>query len=171
MRFKLSYITRDFHFSNTEIRVLDPGKGIEVVYKKRPNDDGEKPPYEENDGLIVAVCERSLTERLHNEAVSSGVLSRNKEAVQKVFDEMQGAIQRAVRLARWKTNAIGGPNTIRMGTPNYFVWSEDGSNWKLVADSISHIIGFTLTQLDRHWSSADAEFLQVELVKGTDEPP
>jgi hypothetical protein len=120
MRFKLSYITRDFHFGNAEIRVSDPGKGIEVVYKERPND-GDQPPYEGNDGIIVALCELNLTERLHNEAVNSGVLSRNKEAVQKIFDDMNDAIQRTVRLTRWKTNAIGGPNTIRMGTPNYFV--------------------------------------------------
>lgn len=173
MRFKLSFITRDFRFhdgtENFEIRASDPDKGIQVVYKERPKD-GEQPPHEPNDGLIVATCERSLAETLHNEAVSSGVLSRNKEAVQKIFDEMQDAIQRTVRLARWKTNAIGGPSTIRMGTQNYFVWSVDGSHWKLVADSIFATIDFTLTQLDRYWSSADAEFLQAELVKGTDEP-
>ena len=116
----------------------------------------------------MALCERKLTERLHNEAVNSGVLSRNKEAVQKIFDDMNDAIQRAVRLARWKTDAIGGPNTIR--TVNHFEWSVDGSNWKLVPDSIFATIGSTLTQLTRSWSSADAEFLQTELVKGTDEP-
>jgi hypothetical protein len=169
MLFRLSYITRDYLFGAAEITASDPDRGIQVVYKNRPKD-GEQPPEEAYDGLIVATCERTLAERLHNEAVSSGVLSRNKEAVHKIFDEMQDAIQRTVRLARWKTNAIGGPNTIRMGTPNYFVWSVDGSNWKLVADSIFAAVGFTFNQLDRHWSSADADFLQAELVKGTDEP-
>jgi len=168
MRFKLSYITRDFHFGNAEIRVLDPGKGIEVVYKKRPSD-GDQPPYEGYDGLIVAVCERSLTERLRNEAVSSGFLSRNKGAVQKIFDDMNDAIRRTVRLVRWKTNANGGPNTIRMGTVNYFVWSVDGSTWKSVADSVFLTVGFQLNP-NRIWSRADSEFLQAELVKGTDEP-
>jgi hypothetical protein len=121
MRFKLSYTTRDFRFhdgtDNFEIRASDPDKGIQVVYKERPKD-GEQPHHEPNDGLIVATCERSLTERLHNEAVSSGVLCRKKEAVQKIFDDMDDAIQRTVRLARWKTYAIGGPYTIRMRTVN-----------------------------------------------------
>ena len=169
MLFRLSYVTRDYLFGAAEITALDPDRGIQVVYKNRPKD-GEQPPYEAHDGLIVATCERPLAERLHNAAVSSGVLSRNKEAVHKIFDEMQDAIQRTVRLARWKTNATGGPNTIRMGTPKYFVWSVDGSNWKLVADSIFAALGFTLNQLDRPWSSADAEFLQTEIRKGTDEP-
>jgi hypothetical protein len=167
MNFRLSYITRDFLFGGAEIRASNPDKAIEVVYKKRPND-GEPPPYEESDGIIVAVCERKLVERLHSDAVSSGTLSLNKEAVRQVFNDMTDAIQRTLRLARWKTNAIGGPNPIRVGTVNYFVWSTDGSNWKLVADSI--FLKVELHQLDRTWSSADTEFLQAELVKGTDEP-
>jgi hypothetical protein len=177
MRFRLSYITRDFLFqdgtSNFEIRVSNPDKGIEVVYKKRPKD-GEQVPhdggagYEAYDGLIAAVCEVDLAERLHNEAVSSGVLSRNREAVQKIFEDMNDAIQRTVRLVRWKTYAIGGPNTIR--TQNYCEWSVDGSNWKFVADSLLLTTGFSIIQLDRHWSIADAEFLQAEFMKGTDEP-
>ena len=145
---------------------------IKVLRLSIKNDpmDGDQPPYEGYDGLIVAVCERNLAERLHNDAVNSRVLSRKKEAVQKIFDDMNDAIQRTVRLARWKTNAIGGPNTIRMRTVNYFVWSVDGSTWKSVADSVTLTTGIDLTQIDRFWSRADAEFLQAELVKGTDEP-
>ena len=130
MKFRLSYITKDFHFGDAEIKVADPDKAIDVVYKKRPND-GVPPPHEANDGLVVAICERELTERLHKEAVDSGVLSRNKEAVHKVYDDMVDAVQRTLRLARWKTNAIGGPNPIRMATTNYFVWSVDGSDLKV----------------------------------------
>ena len=163
MFFRLSYITRDYLFGDAEISASDTARGIQVVYKNRPKN-GEQPPYEAFDGLVVATCERSLAERLHNEAVSSGVLSQKKEAIQKIFDEMQDTIQRTVRLARWKTNAIGGPYTIRMGTPNHFVWSVDGSDWKLVADSIFGALGLTMTQLDRHWSSADKEFLQTQLM-------
>lgn len=168
MHFRLSYITRDFVFGDAEIRVSNPDKRIEIVYKKRPNDGGQ-PPYEGSDGLIVAVCERNLAERLHDEAVSSGVLSRNKGAVQEIFDDMADAIQRTLRLARWRANAIGGPNPIRMATVNYFVWSTDGSNWKPVADSAFSTLRFQIPT-DRTWSRADAEFLQSELVKGTDEP-
>ena len=86
MRFRLSYVTRDFLYhdstSNFEIRVSNPDKGIEVVYKNRPKD-GEQVPhaeragYEPYDGIIAAGCEVNLTERLHNDAVSSGVLSRD----------------------------------------------------------------------------------------------
>jgi hypothetical protein len=93
MLFRLSYITRDYLFGDAEIRASDPDKGIQVIYKNRPKD-GEKPPYQAYDGLIVATCERTLAQRLHSEAVSSGVLSRNKEAVQKIFDQMQDAFQR-----------------------------------------------------------------------------
>jgi hypothetical protein len=57
---------------------------------------------------------RELTERLHKEAVDLGVLSRNKEAVHKVYDDVVDAVQRTLRLARSKTNAIGGPDPIRM---------------------------------------------------------
>jgi hypothetical protein len=177
MRFRLSYITRDFLYhdgtGNFEIRVSNPDKGIEVVYKNRLKE-GEQVPhteraaYEPYDGIIAAVCEVNLTERLHNDAVSSGVLSQKKGAVQKIFDDMNDAIQRTVRLVRWKTDAIGGPNTIR--TPDSFEWSVDGSNWKFVAGSGNPTTGCTLIQLDRYWSNADAGFLQAEFMKGTDEP-
>jgi hypothetical protein len=167
MLFRLSYITNDFNFGETEIKVSNPDKGIEIVYKKRPND-GELPAHVGSDGLIVATCHRALADRLREEAINSGILSRNKEAVQKVFDDMVDAIQRTVRLARWKTNAIGGPDPIRMGTVNHFVWSVDGSNWKQVADSI--FMKVELHQIDRTWSSSETDFLQAELVKGADEP-
>ena len=62
MRFKLTYITRDFYFGDEEIKVSDPDKGIEIVYKKRTNG-GERPPNEGGDGIVVALCERSLSLR------------------------------------------------------------------------------------------------------------
>jgi hypothetical protein len=167
MHFRLSYITRDFYFGDAEIKVTDPDKAIEIIYKKRP-DEGDRPPHEKNDGLIVATCQRELTERLHKEAVDSGVLSRNKEAVQRVYDDMVDAAQRTLRLARWKTNAVGGPNPIRSTTVEYFVWSIDGSNWKRVSDAVFGKL--TLSQIDRDWTSFDAKFLQTEFLKGTTEP-
>jgi hypothetical protein len=167
MHFRLSYITKDFHFGDAEIKASDPEKGIQVVYKKRP-DDGKQLPTEANDGLIVTTCERELTEKLHKEAVDSGVLSLNKEAVHKVYDDMTDAVQRTLRLTRWKTNAIGGPNPIRSTTAEYFVWSVDGSKWKRVSDAVFGKL--TIHQIDRRWTNADAEFLQTEFLKGTSEP-
>ena len=58
MQFRLSYMTKDFHFGNAgdaEIKVTGPDKEIEVVYKKRPID-SVPPPHEANDGLIVTTC-------------------------------------------------------------------------------------------------------------------
>lgn len=167
MHFRLSYITKDFLFDDTEITVSDQDKGIAIVYKKRPQN-SEPPPFEKNDGLIVAVCERNLTERLHNEALSSGVLSRNKEAVLRVYEDMHDCIQRTLRLARWRTNIRSGPNPIRSGTPNYFAWSVDGSDWKMVANSVFPKIRFLYST--HKWSKEDAEFLQTEIIKGSDEP-
>ncbi len=167
MHFRLTYIARDFLFGDAEIRVSDSEKGVEVTYKQRPNDN-QPPAFEENDGLIVAVCERTLTERLNSEAVASGVLSRNKEAVSKVFDDMTDTIQRTLRLARWRTNIRSGPNPIRSAIPNYFAWSVDGSDWKMVADSVSLKIKFLYST--HNWSKEDAEFLQSEIVKGSNEP-
>jgi hypothetical protein len=167
MLFRLSYITKDFHLGDAEIKVSDLEKSIEVVYKQRPKDN-EPPPLEANDGLIVAVCERKLSERLHSEALSSGILSRKKEAVGKVFDDMYDFIQRTLRLARWRTNIRGGPNPIRMGTTNYFVWSVDGSHWEMVSDSVSLKIKFL--HGTNKWSKEDADFLQAEIVKGSSEP-
>jgi hypothetical protein len=167
MHFRLSYITRDFFFGDVQIGVSIPDKGIEVVYKKRPND-GEQPPHEGYDGIIVATCERELTERLNNEAASSGELSLKKAAVQGLFDDMLDAIQRTVRLVRWKTNAVGGPNPIRSTTTEYFVWSVDGSSWKRVSDAVFGKL--TIHQIDRTWTSFDANFLQAEFLKGSSEP-
>jgi hypothetical protein len=165
--FRLTYITGGFLFGDAKIKVSDAGKGITVFYEKRPKD-SEPPPYETNDGLIVALCERGLSERLYSEAVSSEILSRNKAAVKQVFDDMNDLIQRALRLARWKTNIQGGPNPIRSAVPNYFVWSVDGLDWKMVADSIS--VGIKFLYSLHHWSKEDAEFLQTEILKSSNEP-
>jgi hypothetical protein len=168
MHFRLSYITRDFYFGDAEIRVSDSSQGIDVVYKQRPSNTDEPPPFESYDGLIVARCGRNLSDRLSNEAAASGVLSLNKEAVKQVREDMEDLIQRTLRLARWKTNAIGGPNPIRMAPRNHFVWSADGSDWKMVADSISATL--RISQIDRRWSKEDGEFLQTEIIKGMNEP-
>jgi hypothetical protein len=164
----MTYVTRDFLFGDARIEVSDPDKGIMLVLRKRIADDGERPPLERNDGLIVASCERSLSERLHSEAVSSGNLSIRKEAVRKVHDEMADLIQRALRLARWRTDRRGAPNPIRSSVPNYFVWSANGSDWKMVADCISTRIKFLYSTCP--WSKDDADFLQTEILKGSNEP-
>jgi hypothetical protein len=168
MHFKMTYVTRDFVHGGAQIEVFDPAKSIKVVLRQRKADDAERPSLEKNDGLIVATCERSLSDRLQAETLASGTLSLRKEAVKKVYDEMSDLIQRTLRLARWRTNSRGGPNPIRSAVPSYFVWSADGSNWKMVADSISARI--RLVANSRIWSKDDAEFVQTEIVKGSSEP-
>ncbi len=168
MRFRLRYITKDFYFGDAEIKVSDPDRGIEVVYRRLRTDDGEMPRVEFTDGLIVATCERSLSERLQNEAVNSGVLSLKKEAVCNVYDDMYDSIERTLRLTRWRTNARGGPNPIRVAMQSYFAWSTEGSTWNMVADCVS--AKFEIEQIDRPWTGEDAAFLQTEILKGTNEP-
>jgi hypothetical protein len=165
--FRLTYVTGNFLFGDAQIKVSDPDKGIEVIYKQRPKG-SEAPPYENNDGLIVALCQRSLPERLYNEAVSTGILSQKKEAVNLVYDDMTDFIQRTLRLARWRTNIRGGPNPIRSAVPLFFVWSVDRSNWKMVADSVSLRIKFLHST--HNWSKEDTDFLQTEILKGLNEP-
>jgi hypothetical protein len=133
VQFRLSYNNEGFSFWRCEIKGSDPEKGIQVVYKKRP-DDGKQLPTEANDGLIVATCVRELTDR--REAASSGELSLKKAAVQKVFDDMVDVVKRTLRLVRWKANSVGGPNPIRSTTTENFVWPVEGSNWKRVSDAV-----------------------------------
>lgn len=165
--FRLTYITSNFLYGDVEIKVSDPERGMEIIYKQRPKD-SDRPPYETNDGLIVALCQRSLSERLYNETVSTGILSQKKEAVKQIFDDMTDFLQRTLRLARWRTNIQGGPNPIRSGVPDFFVWSVNGSNWKMVTDSISLRVKFLHST--RNWSKEDAGFLQTEILKGLNEP-
>jgi hypothetical protein len=169
MFFKLSYITRDFYCGDAEIKTSDPVKKIEVVLKKRPAN-GEPPPVENNDGLIIATCERALSERLQREAETSGVLSFKKEAVRQVYEEMHDCLIRTLRLLRWRTGSMGAPNPIRMGTTNHFVWSDEGTNWKLVADSINAVLSLKISQLGSGPSSEDMEFIQNGISEGLNEP-
>jgi|HubBroStandDraft_3_1064219.scaffolds.fasta_scaffold764439_1 hypothetical protein len=106
------------------------------------------------------MCVRSLSERLHAEAVNSGVLSLKKEQVSRVRGDMYDSIQRTLRLARWRTNVRGGPNPIRMAMQNYFAWSVEGTEWKMVDDCVS--LKLQLEQMDWTWTQEDAEFLQAE---------
>lgn len=170
MFFKTTYITRDFYYGDaTEIKTSDPIKKIEVVLIKRPTG-GEPPPLEKNDGLIIATCDRILTERLQQEAETSGVLSFKKEAVRQVYEEMYDCVIRTLRLLRWRTGSMGAPNPIRMGTVDYFVWSVDGTNWKLVADSINAVLRFKISQLGSSPSTEDMDFIQRGIIENLNEP-
>jgi hypothetical protein len=167
--FRMSYVTRDFYYGNNEIKISNPTKKIEIVLRKRP--EGTEPPaIENNDGLIVATCERELPERLQRETEASGALSIKKQAVREVFDDFQDCIVRTLRLLRWRTASEGTPNPIRMETTNYFVWSLDGADWKLVADSIHHATGFEIRQLGSSPTKEDIEFIQKGLIEGLNEP-
>jgi hypothetical protein len=167
MHFRLTYVTDAFVFGDAEISASEPDKNITVVVRRRPNNGG-LPAFEPTDGLIVALCERTLSDRLHNEATNSGILSLEKGAVKKAYDDMNDCIQRTLRLVRWRGHARGRPNPIRSAVPNYFVWSVDGLEWKMVADCVSITIKFLYSS--RPWFKEDAEFLQTELVRGSSEP-
>jgi hypothetical protein len=169
MYFKLSYITRDFFFvENTEIKTSDPNRGVNVVLKQRPNIGTSSPPFEVNDGLIVATCERDLTQRLMSETIDSGVLSFKKQAVSQIFHDMYDCAIRTLRLVRWRINARGGPNPMRALPPNHFEWSLNGSDWKPIADTMSLKIGFV--RVSPIWTKEYADFVQTGLVQGINEP-
>jgi hypothetical protein len=167
--FRMSYVTRDFYYGNVEIKTSDPEKKIEVVLKER-SEASEPPAVERNDGLIIATCERALSERLQREAETSGVLSFKKEAVRQVYEEMHDCVIRTLRLLRWRTGSMGAPNPIRMGTTNHFVWSVEGSDWKIVADSLNAVLSFKISQLGSGPSSEDMEFIQKGIIEGLNEP-
>jgi hypothetical protein len=105
---------------------------------------------------------------LNDEAANMGVLSINKDAVSKVYDDLNDIIQRTLRLARWRVNSRGGPNPIRSAPRNHFVWSSDGSVWKRVADCIS--LKLKYLHSSHPWTEEDADFLQEEILKGASEP-
>lgn len=162
MFFRLRYITTYFDFGDVEIRASDPSKGIEVVYTKRLKDD-EPPPLEPNDGLIVTTCERALSDRLTAEAAATGMLSFKKDDVHTAYEDMHNCMDRVLRLVRWRTNARGGPDPLRMCGKDYFTWSANGSDWKMVSDAV--FAKLVIGQIDRFCSQADIEFVQ-QAVKG-----
>src|SRR6202167_3588933 len=117
MYFRVRYIIRDFDFGDAQISVSDPARQIDVLISKRSSDDTSAPPAEPNDGVASATCERELTARHHDEAVSSERLSIKREIVAQVRAHLQEVILHMLRLARWRSNSgKGGPTPIR--SPN-----------------------------------------------------
>jgi hypothetical protein len=169
MFFKMSYVTRDFYYGDNEIHLAVAPKKIDIALRKRRAEDAP-PPVEQNDGLIVAICDRELSERIQQEVKESGALSLNKAAVRQVFDEMSDCIVHTLHLLRWRTGSEGSPNPIRMGTADHFAWSPDGIDWKRVDDSRHAKLGFELNQLGSSPTKDDIEFIQSGLIEGLDEP-
>jgi hypothetical protein len=167
MYFQLRYITTDFYFGDKQISVLDSEKKMEFLLRKRVAEDAPGGALEAGDGFVTISCVREMTERLYQEAVSSGVLSIKKEAVRLVHKEMSSHARRTMGLIRWRANSHGRPNPIRSSLLDGFRWSLDGVEWKIVADSVS----FTASlHVHPQWTSENEQFLGAETSRELNEP-
>ncbi len=167
MYFQLRYITADFDFGNKQIRVSHPEKKMDFLLRKRIPDDAPLPPLKPDDGFVTVTCEREITERLQQEAISSGQLSIKKGAIRIVHDDMVNHLRRTLRLIRWRANSHGRPNPLRSGLHDGFRWSLDGIKWKAVADCISMKLSL---HVHPAWRSEDEQFLEAEASSELDEP-
>jgi hypothetical protein len=100
MYFQLRYITTDFDFEGQEISTSDSSQKMIFVLRKRVPQDAERPPMEPMDGFATVTCERDLAARLHEEAISSGMLSIKKGAVRQMHLDMYSFMLHAIRLIR-----------------------------------------------------------------------
>jgi hypothetical protein len=165
MYFRLCYVTTDWTFGDDEIRISHPAREIEVLIKKRPSSDAN-PPVEKADGIAVVTYRAEIPVKLHEQAIATGKLSVNDEAVLKVRDEMRRLLVRTLRLARWRTNLPeGSPNQIRFSKD--FSWSVDGKEWKQQSLAVSATITITINP---QWTNEAASFVNVEAFKEIDEP-
>lgn len=165
IRFRLEYVSRDFKFGDARILVSDPAKHLEAALTKKPAGSASL-PTEPGDGLIVGICERQVTDRLYDQAASTGQLSVKQEAVASVLTDTQSFILRTLRLLRWRTKSPGRPYPIRAIVG--FMWSLDGVEWKYVADYMS----LRLRQLENPPILTDeaVEFVRTEIPGELDEP-
>jgi len=165
IRFRLEYVSRDFKFDEARILVSDPVKCLEATLTKKPAGTAQS-PTEPGDGLIIAICERQVTDRLYDQATSTGQLSVKQEAVADVFTDMQSFILRTLRLLRWRTRSPGSPYPIRAIVG--FRWSLDGVEWKPVADYMS----MRIKQLENPPVLTDeaVAFVRTEILGELDEP-
>jgi hypothetical protein len=167
MYFRLRYITADFDFGDKQISVSDSKKKMDFFLRKRVPEDAPLPVLEAGDGFVTVTCEREMTERLQQEALSSGQLSIKKGAVRVVHDDMVYHLRRTLRLIRWRANSHGRPNPIRSGLQDGFRWSLDGIEWKAVADCLSMTLSLHVLPA---WSHADEQFLKAETSGELNEP-
>jgi hypothetical protein len=165
IRFQLEYVTRDFQFEDACIVIADPAKRLEATLKKKPAGSASS-PTEPGDGLIVAICEREVAHRLYEQAVSTGQISVNQEAIGNVCKDMQSFIVRTLRLLRWRTRSPGRPYPIRATVS--FRWSLDGLEWKPVA----HYLSMKIRQLENPPKLTDeaTEFVGTAILGDLDEP-
>ena len=181
MYFQLRYITTDFDFLDKQICVSGPEKKMEFLLRKRTPEDALQrthsrgrtpedallPSLEAGDGFVVVSCKREMAERLQREAVSSGQLSIKKGAVTLVFREMSNHMLRTMRLIRWRANSHGRPNPIRSGIQDGFRWSQDGIEWKPVAECISLTVSVHVHPV---WTAEAEQFIETEISGELDEP-
>jgi hypothetical protein len=165
IRFRLRYITRDFAFKDARIACSDPARQLDLTLVGWvPDNSASK--AEPGDGEITTTCAREVTDRLYNQAVSTGQISVKQEAVRDVFDDMQNFLLRALRLIRWRTKSPGRPYPIRL--VHGFMWSLDGVEWKSVADYLT--ISIRQVEPPPQWTTEAAEFVNTELLGELDEP-
>src|ERR1700735_1378761 len=165
IRFRLGYVTRDFKFGEAQISISDPAKHIEATLNKKPPGVPNS-PTEPGDGLIPVIVESPVTDRLYDQAKTSGAISIKQEPVAIIFECMQRFALRTLRLLRWRTKSPGRPYPVR--ATEGFAWSLDGAEWKPVADYMS----MRIRQLENPPILTDdaVEFLKTEILGGLDEP-
>jgi hypothetical protein len=167
MYFELRYLTTDFDFKDKQVSISDPQKKMTFLLRKRVPEDALFPALQASDGLVTVTCERDVTDRLRQEAASSGRLSIKKEAVRQVCDDMYLHMLRTIRLIRWRASSEGKPDPFRSHLDGGFRWSFDRSDWKPVEDYISYRIS---VRVHSKWSDECDKFLVTETPGELDEP-
>jgi hypothetical protein len=165
--FELRYITTDFDFKDKQISISDPQKKMTFLLRERVPGDAPFPALETFDGVVTVTCEREVTDRLRQEATSSGRLSIKKEAVHRVCNDMYSHMLRTIRLIRWRANSEGKPHPIRSALDGGFRWSLDGGDWKPVEDCVHFRISVHVNSV---WSDEGDKFLVTEAPGELDEP-
>jgi len=145
MHFKLCYVTSVGDFGGQDFELQDPKSDIRLVL--RPTD-SKSAGYVAGDGFAEASCIRQVPARLATEARESGVLSVKKGLVGETDRALSEFTRRALLAIRWRQGYGGQADPIRIFKG--FFWSTDGSNWKLVADTLHAEFGALIFSLK--WS-------------------
>jgi hypothetical protein len=145
MHFKLCYITSVGDFGGQVFELHDPKSDVHLILRPA---DAKSPGYVAGDGFAEASCIRQVPARLEAEARKTGVLSVKKGLVGETDRALHEFTRRALLAVRWRQGVGGQADPIR--TFRGFFWSTDGSNWKLVADTLHGEFGAMIFSLK--WS-------------------
>jgi hypothetical protein len=164
IQFRLRYVTHDFGFGDSVICASDSKAGISVTIRKREKEEGGV-PLQPGDGIAEATREMELSEDVIKSICTSPTIT--KEPLSSLYKQMSEFSSRTLRLARWRTNAPGGPQTWRYGMNDGFSFSMDGATWS----SISQVVSFTIThQVIPNWTAGSSTFVNDHAGSDLDEP-